>query len=526
MALELKQTLRLSQQLVMTPQLQQAIRLLQLSTLELCNVVEQELVENPCLEEAQEGEEVPSNAADRGEAEGSGSEEQAAGTDGSEAPADAPGAQAEELEASGAGPEELSGLGQEESDLGGDSMPEGGTAAPEPGDVVSDVDWENYMEARPHTSLGRADEDRPSLEDNLTRARSLADHLTWQLGFLELDETEQAVGMLIIGNLKDDGYLDEDLEVIAQEAGIDLDRAEALLRRIQEFDPVGVAARSLSECLLVQVRVAKVDDPLVLKIIQEHLNLLQKKDFRGIARREDVSPEEVARAARVISGFEPRPGRQFAGEDPIYITPDIFVHKIGDEFHVVLNEDGLPMLRVSSAYREVLNRKGPDFKETRDYVREKLRSAVWLIKSIHQRQRTIVRVTESIVRFQHEFFGRGTEHLRPLNLRDVAEDIGMHESTVSRVTSNKYVQTSHGLFELKFFFNSSIQKTDGGSIASESVKEKIREIIRRENSSRPLSDQQIAEVLRMSSIHIARRTVTKYREYMRILPSTRRRKIS
>jgi RNA polymerase sigma-54 factor len=509
MALELKQTVRLSQQLVMTPQLQQAIRLLQLSTLELRNVVEQELVENPCLEETQEGEDVSTNSGERNEEPGSGSEEQAAGSDGADPLAEASERQNE-------GPETF----------GDDASPEGGTAAPEPGDVVSDVDWENYMEARPHTSLGRADEDRPALEDNLTRARSLADHLAWQLGFLELDDAEQAAGMLIIGNLKDDGYLDEDLEVIAREAGLDLERAEALLARIQEFDPVGVAARNLGECLLVQARVARMDDPLVLKIIREHLNLLQKKDFRGIARREDVSPEEVAQAARVISGFEPRPGRQFAGEDPIYITPDIFVHKVADDFHVVLNEDGLPMLRVSSAYREVLSRKGPDSKETRDYVREKLRSAVWLIKSIHQRQRTIVRVTESIVRFQHEFFGRGTEHLRPLNLRDVAEDIGMHESTVSRVTSNKYVQTPHGLFELKFFFNSSIQKTDGGSIASESVKEKIREIIRHEDSSRPLSDQQIAEVLRMSTIHIARRTVTKYREYMRILPSTRRRKIS
>jgi RNA polymerase sigma-54 factor len=526
MALELKQTVKLSQQLVMTPQLQQAIRLLQLSTLELRNVVEQELVENPCLEEAQEGEDAPTNSGERNEEPGSSNEEQAAGSDGADRPAEPSERQNEGPETFGDGSEEFSAAGVEESEFGAGALPEGGTAEPERGEVVSDVDWENYMEARPHTSLGRADEDRPALEDNLTRARSLADHLIWQLGFLELDDAEQAAGMLIIGNLKDDGYLDEDLEVIAREAGLDLERAEALLLRIQEFDPVGVAARNLGECLLVQARVAKVDDPLVLKIIREHLNLLQKKDFRGIARREDVSPEEVAQAARVISNFEPRPGRQFAGEDPIYITPDIFVHKVGDEFHVVLNEDGLPMLRVSSAYREVLSRKGPDSKETRDYVREKLRSAVWLIKSIHQRQRTIVRVTESIVRFQHEFFGRGSEYLRPLNLRDVAEDIGMHESTVSRVTSNKYVQTPHGLFELKFFFNSSIQKTDGGSIASESVKEKIRDIIRREDSGRPLSDQQIAEVLRMSSIHIARRTVTKYREYMRILPSTRRRKIS
>jgi RNA polymerase sigma-54 factor len=489
MALELKQTIKLSQQLVMTPQLQQAIRLLQLSTLELRDVVEQEMVENPCLEEGGEEEEVSVNGADP-------QEEQA------REPAEAE-------------------VAEPPADPATDSA-----EAPSAEDMVGDVDWDNYMEARPQTGLGRTDEDRPSLEDSLTRNRSLADHLAWQLGFLELDEVERKAGLFIIGNVNDDGYLDEDLETIAQEAGLELEKAEDLLRRIQEFDPLGVASRSLTECLLVQARVAGITDPLVLKLIQEYLDLLQKRDYRGIARREEVTVDAVAAAARVVASFEPRPGRQFAGEEPIYITPDIFVHKVGDEFHVVLNEDGMPKLRVSSAYRQVLSRKEQNSKETRDYVREKLRSAVWLIKSIHQRQRTIVRVTESILRFQHDFFERGTEHLRPLNLRDVAEDIGMHESTVSRVTSNKYVQTPHGLFELKFFFNSSIEMADGSSIASESVKEKIRDIIRREDSIHPLSDQQIAEVLRTTSINIARRTVTKYRESMRILPSTRRREIS
>jgi RNA polymerase sigma-54 factor len=524
MALELKQTVKLSQQLVMTPQLQQAIRLLQLSTLELCSVVEQELIENPCLEEAAETEDVLNQGEDGSAEPTSDQADPTPSPDGSEASPDGGELAGEGPELPDEVPEQITEFGPEASEPGADDLPET-TPDPAPEDVVSDVDWENYMESRPHTSLGRVDDDRPGLEENLTRAHSLADHLAWQLGFLDLDDRERSAGLLILGNLNDDGYLDEDLELIAEQSGLEMDQLEALLARIQEFDPVGVAARDLSECLLVQARVARIEDPLVLKIIREHLNLLQKKNFRGIARREEVSPEEVAQAAQVISNFEPRPGRQFAAEEPIYITPDIFVHKIGDEFHVVLNEDGLPMLRVSSAYRDVLSQRGAGTKETRDYVREKLRSAVWLIKSIHQRQRTIVRVTESIVRFQGDFFARGSEYLRPLNLRDVAEDIGMHESTVSRVTTNKYVQTPHGLFELKFFFNSSIQKTDGGAIASESVKEKIREIIRHEDPNRPLSDQQIAEVLRMASIHIARRTVTKYREYMRILPSTRRRRI-
>jgi RNA polymerase sigma-54 factor len=489
MALELRQQLKLTQQLVMTPQLQQAIKLLQLSRLELATVMQQELVENPCLEETLEDDTPdPTSESEDGvpvEAERTAAEEDS----------NAPEPSSEE------------------------------TPEPSAEEVVGDVDWENYMESRPHTSLAHAEEDRSSLEDNLTLTGSLTDHLMWQLGFADLTDEERAVGSLIIGNLDEGGYLDEDLESIANAVGIELELAEKVLHRIQNFDPVGVAARSLSECLLVQAHFADVDDPLVLKIIEHHLDLLQRKDYRGIGRLEGVSIEEVAVAAGVIGSFEPRPGRQFSEEQAIYITPDIYVHKLGDEYHVVLNEDGMPKLRVSATYRSVLNRENGAPKETRDYVRDKLRSAVWLIKSIHQRQRTIVKVMESIIRFQRAFFDRGTEYLRPLNLRDVAEDIGMHESTVSRVTTGKYAQTPHGIYELKFFFNSSIGTVDGDAIASESVKQKIREIIRNEDARKPLSDQRIAEILKQAKINIARRTVTKYREALRILSSTRRRKI-
>jgi RNA polymerase sigma-54 factor len=489
MALELKQQIKLTQQLVMTPQLQQAIKLLQLSRLELANVVQQELIENPCLEDSVE-EDVPSPA---GESE-----------DGAAA------APEEAATPEGSGVSEPSSEDAQE---------------PSSEEVVGDVDWEAYMESRPQTSLAHSDDERPPLEDNLAPRTSLTEHLMWQLGFADLNAEEQAAGTLIIGNLDDSGYLDEDLASIAAAVNIELDCAEQVLFRIQNFDPVGVAARSLSECLLVQACFAKIEEPLLLKILEEHLDLLQRKDYRGIGRLEGVSVEEVAAAARVIGHFEPRPGRQFTEEQAVYITPDIFVHKLGDEYHVVLNEDGMPKLRVSSTYRSVLKRENGAAKETRDYVRDKLRSAVWLIKSIHQRQRTIVKVMESIIRFQRAFFDRGSEYLRPLNLRDIAGDIGMHESTVSRVTTGKYAQTPHGIFELKFFFNSSIGTSDGDAIASESVKEKIRDIIRREDSRKPLSDQRIAEILSRSKINIARRTVTKYREALRILSSTRRREI-
>jgi RNA polymerase sigma-54 factor len=494
MALELKQQLKVSQQLVMTPQLQQAIKLLQLSRLELADVVQQELVENPVLEEGPEDDNSDS-ATESGEA---GGVEEVAAAEAQDAPDEAGTPEAADM---------------------------GDTSEPSAEDMVGDVDWENYMESRPQTSLSRPDDERPPLEDNLTPRTSLSGHLAWQLGFTELSEEEHETALLIIGNLNDDGYLEEDLGAIATEAKVDGEVAEAVLRLLQHFDPIGVAARDLRECLLVQAQVSRVPDPLVHRIIGEHLDLLQRKDYRGIARLEGVEIEDVARAAHVIASFEPRPGRRFAEEEPIYITPDIFVYKVGDEYHVVLNEDGLPKLRVSSAYRSVLSQRESSNKETRDYVRDKLRSAVWLIKSIHQRQRTIMKVMQSILRFQREFFDKGAEFLKPLNLRDVAEDIGMHESTVSRVTTNKYVQTPHGIFELKYFFSSSIHTVDGDAIAAESVKEKIRDIIRREDPTHPLSDQRIAEMLKGANIDIARRTVTKYREALRILSSTRRRQI-
>ena len=486
MALELKQTVKLTQSLVMTPQLQQAIKLLQLSRLELVNTIQQELVENPVLEEALEEEAAPAElAADE--------------TEPGESPAPVETAQS--------------------------TAPEVETATPSTDDMVGDLDWESYMESKPQTSLARGDDDRPALDANLTPATSLTDHLIWQLGFVELDELEREIALRIVWNLNEDGYLEEDLDAIAGETKTDLATVEKVLARVQELDPVGVAARSLCECLQIQMRVAGVTEPLALRMVAQHLDGLQKHDFRGIARAESVEVSAVAAAAKLIGSFEPRPGRQYADDEPVYITPDIFVHKLGDEYHVVLNEDGMPKLRVSAAYRDVLANKDGSGKQTREYVREKLRSAIWLIKSIHQRQRTIVRVMESIIRFQREFFDKGPEHLRPLNLRDVADDIGMHESTVSRVTTNKYAQTPHGVFELKFFFNSSIRTSDGDGIASESVKEKILQIIKAEDARNPLSDQRIAEMLSDASIQIARRTVTKYREALRILSSTRRKQI-
>jgi RNA polymerase sigma-54 factor len=495
MALELKQQLKLSQQLVMTPQLQQAIKLLQLSRLELVGLVQQELEENPVLEEAPELEEAPGEGAEAEPAE----------------------------EALPAAPEPLSG----EQPPAPDEPTVGDDSEPSDAEKIADLDWQNYLDAYPQTGMReqRDGDDRPALEASLTRRPTLSEHLSWQLQMDALEEQELTAAEFLIGNLDERGYLRSSVEDVARQAGLEEAVVERALARIQRLDPTGVGARDLKECLGIQVRSLGIDDPIVLRILDEALDGLVKRDFRGVARQLGITPGEVAVAAKVIGGLEPRPGRAFGGDDPIYIVPDIYVYKVGDEFHVVLNDDGLPRLRINTLYREVLAKGSNTPKETRAYVHDKVRSAMWLIKSIHQRQRTIYKVMHSIIRFQRDFFEKGLNHLKPLNLRDVADDIEMHESTVSRVTTNKYAHTPQGIFELKYFFNSSIGRLEGDAIASESVKGRILHLIRNEDPRRPLSDQRIAEMLRVHNIDIARRTVTKYRESLNLLSSTKRREV-
>ena len=487
MALALKQELRLSQQLVMTPQLQQAIKLLQLSRLELVDAVQQELEENPVLEV----DEPTDVVAEWAESEGPDAEE--ARDPLGEAPNGEPAATEREV-----------------SDA----------------DKFADVDWQNYIESHPQTSpvSARDEDERRSLENN-SRRTSLADHLEWQLGVSSFTDEERAAAHWIIGNLDDSGFLNAPIDEISRQCGASPDVVEKALVKVQLFDPTGVAARDLRECLLIQVHALGIRDPLVHRILEEQWDAVKKRDLRAAARGLGVSVEEVTEATRVIGRLEPRPGRAFGGDETVYIEPDIYVYKVGDEFHIVLNEDGMPKLRISNLYRGVLSKGADVGKDTRDYVQEKVRSAVWLIKSIHQRQRTIYKVMESIIKHQREFFERGIRHLRPLNLRDVAEDIEMHESTVSRVTTNKYVHCPQGVFELKYFFNSSIRRLNGEDIASESVKDHIRRIIANEDPRKPLSDQRIAEMLKVRNIDIARRTVTKYREALNILSSTKRREV-
>lgn len=480
MALEIRQQLKLSQQLVMTPQLQQAIKLLQLSRMELMDVVRAELEENPVLEE---GLETPEEKTD-----------------------------AEET-ASSADESSSTELGEVKGDNEG----------------VSDIDWRTYLESY---SLGgstadnyEAEDERPSYENLLTRKTSLQDHLMWQLSLSRLEQMDRVIACELVGNIDDDGYLQATTEEIAAQLEVELAQVERVLTVVQDFDPIGVASRNLRECLLKQVRHLDMQGSPVELILLDHLSDLEGRRYPVIARALHISVDEVYEAAKFISGLDPRPGSLYGQDDVQYISPDIFVHKVGEEYIVVLNDEGLPNLRINSFYRNALSGATKVDDEAGDYIQEKLRGALWLIKSIHQRQRTIYKVTKSIVKFQKEFFDRGVSQLKPLVLRDVAEDIEMHESTVSRVTTNKYVQTPQGLFELKYFFNSGIHTTEGNSVASESVKIKIKDIISAENDRKPFSDQKIVAMLKDQGIDIARRTVTKYREMLGLGSSTQRKRL-
>ncbi len=477
MALELRQQLKLTQQLIMTPQLQMAIKLLQLSRLELMDTIRAELEENPALEE------VPESSS-------------------TEQLTDQP-------DTSSSDASETKEVTIEEK-------------------LQEDIDWSNYLDE--YNTPGRVhyeseNRDTPKFESFIAHKESLNDHLLWQFLMTKPTKEEEKIASLIIGNLNKDGYLQVSTEEIAYTSGSLHEKIEEILASIQTFDPVGVCARDLRECLLIQAKHLGLENTIVSDIIEDHLPNLEKKNYKAICKALKKSIDEVVSAIKVIKDMEPKPGRQYSDETPQYINPDIYVYKLENDFVIMLNDDGMPKLRVNSFYKNSIGRGKKVSGEAEDYIQEKMRSAAWLIKSIHQRQKTIYRAMESILRFQREFFDKGIAYLKPMVLRDVAQDIGMHESTISRVTTNKYAFTPQGIFELKYFFNSSIRRMHGGAIASASVQDKIRQIILAEDPKKPYSDDKIAQILEKEEIHIARRTVAKYREMLKVLPSNKRKQL-
>jgi RNA polymerase sigma-54 factor len=353
----------------------------------------------------------------------------------------------------------------------------------------------------------------------------LSDHLDWQLRMSAGDDILREIGQAIIGNIDDDGYLQASVDEICAMGNYKREDVEKALTLVQSFDPVGVAARDLRECLLIQIKHLEIDDTPVHTMVAEHLNLLQAHRFNEIAKAMGLPMDEVIHHCEIIRRLDPKPGSKYNQKKSQYVTPDVYVVKVEDKYEIVLNEDRLPQLRISSVYRRMLENKSADNEATRSYVKEKLRNALWLIKSVDQRQKTIYKVSESIVQQQKEFLDKGLEYLKPLVLRDVAVDIGMHESTVSRVVTNKYIHTPQGVFEMKYFFHSGIASTYGESVSSVTIKQRIKKIVEEENPKRPLSDSKIVKILEGEGLMLARRTIAKYREELRIPPSNQRKNL-
>ncbi len=460
---------RLSHRLILTPSLQQAIKLLPLTTLELAEVLEQEVMENPLLEETP----------------------------------------------------------KEESELSLDEAQRLEQEKQKKDDPLAEIDvdkfFEDYVEdSEPRRSRSLEVPEAPPIENTLTETPDLYDHMLWQLRMSVSDELTLEIAEAIILNLDEDGMLRSSVVEIANMGPYPLEEVQKALCIVQGFDPPGVAARDIGESLRLQLKQLGLQDTPTDVMVRDCLKQLQSHQYAEIARLMGLQPEEVAHHVEIIRRLDPKPGLRYSPDKSTYIVPDVFVVKEGEEYMIVLNDDGLPKLRISPTYRRMLDEKQPGSEETRSYVKDKLRSALWLLKSVDQRQRTIYKVAESIVRHQRGFLDHGIQELRPLVLRDVAADIGMHESTVSRVVANKYMHTPRGVYEMRFFFHSGITSSLGEAVSSVTIKDRIKKMIEAEEASRPLSDSRIAEMLGRDGLPLARRTVAKYREEMRIPPSNLR----
>jgi RNA polymerase sigma-54 factor len=494
MGLEQKLNLRLSQRLVMTPSLQQAIKLLQMSKLELQDVLTQEVVENPLLEEEEEAAAAEHTSEAETEADASAAKE---------ADADVPAGTVEAADAEAPVEKER--------------------------DSFDEIDFDSYFEDYLDSAYNPRqyeDTEQVPLENTLSKPQGLNEYLNWQLSMSDSDLEVREIAQYLIGNIDGDGYLRVSRDEIRAAGFEDEAQVEAALALVRALDPPGVGAFDLPDCLMLQIRALGIENPLIEQIVTAHWQEFLNRQFTQLSRTLNVGLAQIQAVVEIIKNMEPKPGRKYSDERTIYVEPDVGVRKIGDEYVIQLNEDGLPKLRISAAYRRMLRGgNGAIGEEAANYLKDKMRSAIWLIKSLDQRQRTIYKVADSIVRHQREFLENGIEHLRPLVLRDVANDIGMHESTVSRVVSNKYIHTPRGLFPMKYFYHSGIDSTQGSEESSLSIKSKIAKIVSDEDTSRPHSDARIMQKLRAEGIQIARRTVAKYREELRI-PSSSQRKQS
>jgi RNA polymerase sigma-54 factor len=478
MAMEARLTLRQTQRLVMTPMLQQAIQLLQLSTIELQELLQKELTENPMLEESptEEGP-APEPPADQPAAEVT--------------PPDAP-AVAETVE------------------------------APE---LPFDITEIMFGPPEERTLVQQEEHEETRFENFVGTTTSLADHLYDQLRLSVAEPEVQKAGEEIIGNLDEDGYLRATLAEMAEKTSLPLGTFEAALALVQTFDPPGVAARDLRECLLIQLGEQADTESLTYRLVHDAFPDLIAHRWNDLAKRFGVEPVAVQAAADELARLDPKPGLKHASASDGYIIPDLIVDKIGTRYQVFLNDTGMPRLRLSRSYQEIARDKKKMTPENREFIASKMNSANWMIQAIEQRRQTMLKVMNFIVDRQRDFFEKGIEFLRPLTLREVAEVINMHESTVSRVTNEKYVQTPRGVLPLKFFFSSALATASGEDASARSIRAKLQKMVGDEDSAKPLTDQQIVHLFQEQGIQIARRTVAKYRDQLGILPARMRKRV-
>lgn len=487
MAIKLSQNLKQSQSLIMTPQLQQSIKMLALSHMEITDLISNELIENPLLED---------------------------------------------IKVSGVEPT------KGENELYNSSL-EKDVKESDPSKLLENnileknsetFDWQGYMESSEDTrgsgTISRDKEDSFNYENIISKGDTLGEHLRWQLRMEDISEKDWEIADFIIGNINDDGYLAIPFEEIVEDLKISTERGILILEKIKKLDPIGCGSRDLKDCLLAQAKIMEVKSPLLEKIINGHLKDLENKNYEVIAKSCGNSVEEVKQVLEILSQFYPKPGFLIAPNETQFTIPDVFVYEIAGEFRVKVNDEGIPRLRISKSYLKLIKTVSKNASDrelkARNYIKEKFKNAEWFINSINKRQKSIFLVTEAIVKFQQDFFKKGPEYLKPLTLKVIAEEVGVHESTVSRVTSNKYLQCPRGVYELKFFFKSGIGAHDGHDISSDVLKIKIKSLVDMESKKRPFSDQKLSELLKREGISVARRTVAKYREDLAIPSSTDR----
>jgi RNA polymerase sigma-54 factor len=508
MAQGLQLSQRLTQSLVLAPQLQQSLALLQAPTLELKALVEQELQQNPVLEESS-SQEVEIQEKEAPESDKESDKE-------TEAPEPSDTAETSERESdtdsdSDKGPSE------------GDGEPRDDFEAEFERLVQLDQEWRDHFSQTnlPIKASAEEEEKRQFMFDSLVVGTSLQEMLLTQVRESALPEDQWPIAEMLIGNIDEYGYLKASVEELSSSTGLEADKILAVLKVIQTFDPAGVGARDLRECLLLQLERSGQKNTLEYRIVDEFMDALGKRRIPEIARGTGQSVDDVQAALERIARLEPRPGRAFLPDNDQYILPEVFVQKVGDDFSVTTNNEHIPHLRISNTYKDLMSHR-ENSAEVRNYIREKIRAGKFLIKSLHQRQQTIMNIAKEIVRRQREFMEKGVAFLKPLTMVQVAEVVGVHETTVSRAVSGKYMQTPQGLFEMKYFFTAGIQTASGDGLSNTSVKDMIADIFKKEDPTKPLSDQEVVKMLQDRGIVIARRTVAKYRTELNILPSNLR----